>query len=422
VALAQEAPLAWDFSGQFQFNIQTASFDPGSRKVTVVFNVSNPMAGGALYDILDRTTPTFTPPGATLRADVGWNTAGWGLTELVNTGSTVAGGGGPLLLPAVRTWMNFTPPAAGGFSTAMPNVVNALAAARRCSDAGSPCPLAANPTLTFWAATTLPPQAVVSARVALEGRAVVETGTAPIKGAYMDVSLDGSNSPRRQIVDFNKCKLCHDGLQHGDTVIPRLGLHGGNRNEEPGLCVVCHNPNQTDAAYRGSGAEESIDFKRLVHGIHAGGFRESPLVIIGFRGAVNDFSGVRFPKELRNCALCHIDNGGVGTFELRNPSKLGSTIVSQSLLTIPGTIDVDPANDLKISPIAAACSACHDSSEVRQHMVRMGASFGQPQTVLEGKELCMSCHGPGGEKDVRRVHEVGVSEHESEEDDASDER
>ena len=47
-------------------------------------------------------------------------------------------------------------------------------------------------------------------------------------------------------------------------------------------------------------AEESIDFKRMVHGIHAGqadkgGFRTKGLVVYGFGGSVNDFSEVRYP-------------------------------------------------------------------------------------------------------------------------------
>jgi OmcA/MtrC family decaheme c-type cytochrome len=170
---------------------------------------------------------------------------------------------------------------------------------------------------------------------------------------------------------------------------------------------MCHNPNQTDAAYRTSGSEESIDFKRMVHGIHAGGFRKTPLIIIGRNGSVNNYSSVRFPSELRNCVKCHIDNGARGTFELPMSTTLGSTINSLSVLTpAPGQVDVDPSNDLRISPIAATCSGCHDKSETRQHMVRMGASFGVVQSALAGREQCVTCHGPGKSRDVRRAHEI----------------
>jgi OmcA/MtrC family decaheme c-type cytochrome len=235
-------------------------------------------------------------------------------------------------------------------------------------------------------------------------------GSVPVKSVYQDFQVTPGAIARRQVVVFSKCQGCHDGGQHGDVIVPRLSLHGGNRTEELAVCVVCHNPNQTDAAYRASGAEESVDFKRLVHGIYAGGFRKTPLVIIGFRGSVNDFSHVRFPAKLRDCVKCHIDANGQGTFELRQVSKLGSTITSSFLLNpIPGSVDVNPANDLKISPIAAACSACHDSKEVKEHMKARGAWFGVVQSVLEGKEQCAKCHGPGQYKDVRRVHEIGGS-------------
>lgn len=411
-AAAQEPALAWDAVQYFQYNIQRINYNSTARSVTVVFSVTNPKASNAPYDILDRSVATFTPPGATLRVDVGWNTPGWQTTELVNTGSLP---GGETLVPITRTWMNFVPPNPGGVGASYPNVLNALTGAKRCSTLNSPCGGVPNPNLTFYVSTVLPKQAAGAGRIAIEGHPVKQTGVdatgaaifanIPVKSVYADFAIDSTGVPRRQIVEIAKCKVCHDGGQHGDTVVPRLSLHGGNRTEEPGVCVVCHNPNQTDVAYRSSGQEQSVDFKRLVHGIHAGGMRKSPLIIVGFRGSVNDFSGVRFPAELRNCVLCHIDKNGKGTFELPLSTTLGSTITTASVLSpLPGTVDVNPANDLKISPIAAACSACHDDRETRDHMISKGASFGALQSVLAGKELCNACHGPGKERDVRRVH------------------
>jgi OmcA/MtrC family decaheme c-type cytochrome len=168
---------------------------------------------------------------------------------------------------------------------------------------------------------------------------------------------------------------------------------------------MCHNPNNTDAAYRTSGAEESIDFKRMIHGIHAGRMRKNPLIVIGRNGSVNDYSHVRFPAELRNCVKCHIDVNRKGTFELPLVTKLGSTVSTGSFLG-SNQIDINPANDLKISPIAATCSGCHDDSETKQHMIQMGAMFGVAQSVLEGKEQCVNCHGPGKFRDVRKEHDI----------------
>ena len=72
-------------------------------------------------------------------------------------------------------------------------------------------------------------------------------------------------------------------------------------------------------------------------------------------------------------------------------------------------MDGDPGNDRNITPIAAVCSACHDDLEAREHMVRTGrASFWALQADIDAgrvRERCVTCHGPGKDKDVLRVHE-----------------
>jgi len=133
----------------------------------------------------------------------------------------------------------------------------------------------------------------------------------------------------------------------------------------------------------------------MIHGIHAGGKRKNPLIIIGRNGSVNDYSHVRFPSELRNCVNCHIDKDQKGTFELPMVTKLGSTISTGSFLG-SNQIDIDPGNDLKISPIAATCSGCHDDPDKKQHMIRMGASFGVPQSYLDNhKNSALTAMRPG---------------------------
>src|SRR5207237_4310761 len=101
-------------------------------------------------------------------------------------------------------------------------------------------------------------------------------------------------------------------------------VHGNNRTCQIGAFTVSHNANATDAARRPSAAgvltggvdgkaEESIDFKRMIHGIHAGqadkgGFRTQGITVYGFGGSVNDFSDVVFPGKLNDCATCHVGN------------------------------------------------------------------------------------------------------------------
>jgi OmcA/MtrC family decaheme c-type cytochrome len=202
-------------------------------------------------------------------------------------------------------------------------------------------------------------------------------------------------------------------------------MHGANRNENLAACVICHNPNQTDVPYRQNvygvnGPETPVNFTYMIHSIHSAKFREDvgPYVVIGRNGSINDYSSVNFPGELRNCTSCHVQNGsGRWSFELPLASGvLGTTTVTKSnYLNLDGTgrsVDVDPSNDTKISPIAAACSSCHTKKEVREHMIRKGgASFNttQAQIGVTVRERCASCHGPGKDKDVRKVHQISSS-------------
>lgn len=414
-ANGQELPLAWNATKYFQYNVEGITVS-GST-VNVVFSVTNPLTGQA-WDI-QAADPFKGGAASTLRIDIGWDA-----TEFTNTGSN-----GGSLNPIITT--------TAGPGAALPVQVNALsAAAKRCTSS-TDCPGIANLTNRFWVSANVFPIAFPSGQVAngvaaMEGHPACATSipecpapvlvngvatlaNVPVKSVIKNFSFTGGTAAaRRTIVDINKCKVCHNGGVQNGVTIPRLSLHGGNRTEELGLCVVCHNPNQTDIPYRTSGAETPVDFKRMVHAIHAGGFRTTPFVVIGFRGSVNDFSGVRFPSELRNCVNCHIDSNGKGTFELPLKSNvLGTTVQTGSIPAPTGgirTIDVNPFNDLKITPTAAVCSSCHDKAEVQAHMIRTGgASFGiLQQNIIPGvTERCATCHGPGKEEDVRKAHQIG---------------
>jgi OmcA/MtrC family decaheme c-type cytochrome len=417
-AQAQETPLAWDAAKYFQFNIENVILT--GNQVKTIFSVSNPADSSRPFWDIKNDAPFKGGRSSRLGIDVGWDPS-----EYTNTGSN---GGSLSLVPAAYR---------SGIGAALPIQINALTAAQPCANSAD-CPGVANLAFRYWVTATLAPipfpanQQITTGVVVLEGHpacpstlggcpaptlinGVLTLANVPVTSASRNFSLTGSQpASRRQIVDINKCKVCHNGAARNGTVIPRLSLHGGNRTENLAVCVVCHNPDQTDIPYRTSGAEVSLDFKRMVHGIHAGGFRKNPLVIVGFQGSVNDFSTVRFPSQLRNCLNCHVDINGKGTFELPlQPNVLGSTINTRSMVaTVPNTsgfVDVDPFNDLKITPTAAVCSSCHDSEEVQSHMIRTGgASFGTLQQNAVA-ERCVRCHGPGREEDVRKAHEIGRS-------------
>ena len=309
----------------------------------------------------------------------------------------------------------------------------------------------------------IPAAATGTGAVALEGHPAADDGTGnfnvqvPVNSEVAYFAITGELKPRRQVVDVpTKCDRCHDVLN----------VHGNNRNNNGQLCVLCHNPSNTDVAQRpkdaGTGlplvspvdgkTEESIDFKRLIHGIHAAsktnfdgtqahGFREKGLVIYGFRGSVNDFSHVRFPGVLSKCETCHLPDtytladrsgSGGGNWELPAMNSIRGSTVHSYPSADPDAIDFDgttftdalvnQADDYKYSPIASVCSACHDGTLPREHMQNNGALFdtfnaatgqkgGFNQVAQEGNvEACPVCHGPGKLADVKLVHDEAFAE------------
>jgi OmcA/MtrC family decaheme c-type cytochrome len=196
--------------------------------------------------------------------------------------------------------------------------------------------------------------------------------------------------------------------------------------------------------------EESVDFKRMIHGIHAAsissatpGIREKGLDIGG--GSNHDYSKLRFPGVLSRCDSCHLETGDLNgaakydTYVLEDHSAdgganwqlpamngiFGSTVHSypsadpKSVDFINGTTFEDAllnqADDYKYSPIASVCSSCHDGDLVKLHMQDQGSAIlggpGSEQAVQENHlEICSLCHGPGRSADVKKVHDKATAE------------
>lgn len=189
-------------------------------------------------------------------------------------------------------------------------------------------------------------------------------GVSPI--SLMDAS---DSNARRVVVDETKCAKCHD----------TLNLHG-QRNVNPQLCVICHNPNNTDVIASGNrGAsgtttglgginvpyafgsdgqrEQAVDFKVMIHGIHSGGQQYAclpsgsncpspPTVLEGFRSrgitvSNTDFSFINFPNRLSNCFACHKDTpeGKTDTFAL----PLASMVLPTTVTTMPPFSSLNPS-------------------------------------------------------------------------------
>ncbi len=209
-------------------------------------------------------------------------------------------------------------------------------------------------------------------------------------------TVDGSAPvARREVVGDEQCASCHGQFSVDFSV------HGNLRNTLE-ACVVCHNPNQSDAARRRrdpaavAASEETatIDFKVLIHKIHTGEeLHQKPYVVYGFGPPPQnftrfDFSEVLFPGDRRNCRTCHLP----GTYTL--PPFPGT-----ALGTRRAHLDPTTGNEVeggRIGPITAACTSCHDATASQAHA--------DTQTTTTGVEACLVCHAEGRSFPVSAVH------------------
>jgi len=373
-------------AARFKFNIISVTpTTPGSTPV-ITFSVTDPTNADTPYDIKTAAAFTATTSGASrLAIDIGWSKAL--IADIGNDGNGQAFGQ-PVSLDILGNLANI------GLGTA-PN------------------------TFTVTSTVAIPASQTGTLRAVIEGHPAGDVTVAgsftdplPVKSVFSDFPITGTAVARRLVVDIAKCDVCHDVLS----------LHGNNRTDEPGVCAVCHNPNATDRAQRIAAGvvtggtdgklEESIDFKTMIHGIHAGqadqgGFRTKGITIYGFGGSVNDFSTVVFPGKLNDCAMCHIGT----SYQLTGPfwdTPTAKGILGNTIST--GASTTDPADNLRITPIAAVCSSCHDNVVAKVHMQDAfnAGLFSVTQAVIDAAtpEACSFCHGPGRVEDVQVVHGV----------------
>lgn len=247
-------------------------------------------------------------------------------------------------------------------------------------------------------------------------------------------------SARRPIVETARCNKCHDGLGVSPT------FHTGQRNDGP-TCSFCHNPNRVNSGW-------PVNTKDIIHAIHGGGKRTVPFT---WHGEIKAWE-VTYPGVLNTCTQCHLDNTydfSLTSTKNAQPNMLYSTAatgITKSTPTAPATIGpfVSPyitpdtvdygagfatsnqtsgtrngvacttaspcvcsiaspcqpdSTTLVISPIVAACSACHDSAIAKKHFADNNGSFYKPRSVaLQTPESCLMCHGPSKIAAIAQVH------------------
>jgi OmcA/MtrC family decaheme c-type cytochrome len=436
-----------DHAAKYKVNIQSATFDPAARKVTVKYNVADPTRNNALWNLV---TPDCTGSGASLAC--GSSTQFGNLRFYLAYANMV---GQPTSVTEFTAYNN-------GGSSANAYLYKGV------NDGSNNYTLEI--TLPADSATAV---AQGTARVvgigqiiepalqtisAIDPRPPVQP-TQPInvvaQNTYADVVLSGAMNPRRQVVSNEKCSVCHAAL--GTTTgsnTQAFAFHGGARHTVES-CVLCHDQNRYSSTVmtNGMALSENYSFKRMIHGIHGNSRRAHPFThgnnvigafdkagiltldgliaasssssvsaplgtllqpwstgtvvpagtALGASGSdVTNFAAeVAYPQIGLNCNACHVNNSWQN-----DPNPVGAVVakpIDQATLKA-GT---DPLAWLVISPRAASCTACHDSRTAIAHVINSGgSSFGnltQGQS-LQVQESCNDCHAPGLPKGVDIVH------------------
>ena len=266
-------------------------------------------------------------------------------------------------------------------------------------------------TYTFPASAEIPLTATGSYEVALEGY-VQPTSASPrfstLNPVFVFAVTDAVPQPRRTLVSLANCDSCHYVL----------GAHGGNRNNTE-YCVFCHNTTGTDSAgvprFEGTSnvLAETLDFRHMLHKIHAGTSLTEPFVIGGFplptvanpKGTPNNFAADRYPRPLTDCQACHTSKNWTlpltaSTAYLPSTSQLMSC--SEPLGSNPTNYCDSPdwtvTTTTLTPPQTSACTSCHDAPYTLAHA--------QLNTTLDGVETCATCHGAGMVEDVTLFHET----------------
>jgi OmcA/MtrC family decaheme c-type cytochrome len=236
------------------------------------------------------------------------------------------------------------------------------------------------------------------------GDGVPETVSVPVVSAGLAFAItDATPVAYREVVDITKCNDCHK----------QLSLHGSNRTGNPELCATCHNPNATDVNRRVAGSscetvtgtldDQTIDFKVMVHAIHAGSIADYK--VCGNSNSGHDFSHVKYPGHLNNCEGCHLP----GTYYPPD----ATTAIATTFDAVPASNPdrSTPLGDVATTPATAVCSTCHRSESARTHFQLNGGSFDAVKAADSSTpgapiELCATCHGPGRSADVKVQHGV----------------
>lgn len=369
-----------------RFAVKSVTGTAPTQTPVVTIAITNPAASDAPQDLATDPLWTNTANGASrLAVTLGWSVKPG--EDWDNTGS----GTGP----------------------AQPVSVDVLAGVKAGTVTKN-----ADGTYAVTSSKPVPANAVASGVALIEGHPGTSTGTRfSVTNAvqYFPIT-DATATPRRVVVDIQKCDKCHG----------QLSLHGNNRTDKIEGCVICHNAQATDISQRPGTAgvdgkiEQSIQFGAMIHGIHGGAsapFTQG-IVVYGFGKSVNDFRDVQFPEgnSVGHCDACHADTNPLPSVDVG--------IVNGITITTGGATVTDQTTYLRTTHGAGICSSCHQSAQPASHMAQNGAMGvatvgtttingpGLTQPAIDqagvlggaGTETCTVCHGKGQLADPALFH------------------
>ena len=226
---------------------------------------------------------------------------------------------------------------------------------------------------------------------------------------------------RREIVDTDECLKCHVGS---------LYQHGGNRIDNAGMCILCHNSasNEQNVRTDTMGIDpadtydgkvgETYELKTMLHRIHSAGEDGSPPYVIyrgrGVYGFAPDdsllpnwpgtgsqvvfgstidndgnpgsyvinhnFHAPTYPRGLYDCAACHV----AGFSDQPDATEAMATTVEAG-----STAWEDQVDDVLQGATTTSCVTCHADSASKGHAYQ---NSWVPQAFPEGRDTIIDAN------------------------------
>ncbi len=434
-------------AAKYKVNIETAVFDAGARKVTIKYSLTDPTNNNAAYNLV---TSDCTGSGPALSCS---SSTRFGNLRFYLAYQNLVGQ--PTSVTEFTAYNNGGSAANAYMYKGTNDGTNHYAVDIQLPADGATA--VAQGTARVVGVGQIK-ELKLEVKTALDPRPPVSPPTLTnvvAQHTYADVVLSGPLTPRRQVVSNEKCNVCHGalGTTSGSNTLAEA-FHGGARNTVE-ACVLCHDPNRASSTVMTNGLalSENYSFKRMIHGIHGSSKRTAPFThgnnvigafnksgILTMDGLIaasssssvsapvgtllqpwstgtvvpagtqlgasgsdveNYAAEVAYPSVGLDCNGCHVNNSWQ-----RDTNPVGSVVakpIDQGTLKA----DTNPLSWLVITPKAASCTACHDSTNAMSHVVGTGgSSFGNATQAqsFQTQETCADCHAPGLPRGVDVVH------------------